>query len=97
MIKPDEALAFFNELSDKLSRAIKSEDYGSAKTLAKKQELFLSKLEQPNTNKFSLNFDEEWKNALEKHKYLILTVENNMRELNTKTKTSLKRLKGYAN
>ena len=97
MIKPDEALDFFNKLSGKLSSAIKSEDYGSAKTLAKKQKLFLSKLEQQNTNKFNLNLDEEWKNALEKHKYLIKTVEDNMRELNTKTKSSLKRLKGYAN
>ena len=97
MIKPDEALHFFNDLSGELSRAIKSEDYGSAKTIAKKQKLFVSKFAQLNTNKSSLNLDEEWKNALEKHQYLIKTVENNMRELNSKTKSSLKRLKGYAN
>ena len=97
MIKPDEGLDFFNELSVKLSRAIKSEDYGAAKTLAEKQRLFVSKFAQFNTNKFSLNLDEEWKNALEKHQSLIKIVENNMRELNSKTTSSLKRLKGYAN
>ena len=97
MIKPDEALDFFNKLSCELSRAIKNENYGSAKTLAKKQKLFVSKFEQLNTYESSLNLDEEWENALERHRYLIKTVENNMRELNSKTKSSLKRLKGYAN
>ena len=47
-------------------------------------------------NNFDSDFDKSWTISLEKHRALIKIMENDLKDLNSKTKKLLQRLKGYS-
>ena len=89
-------LITFDDLSVELSKAIKKNDYNLASNLAEKQCNFIQKVSGSMSNNFDPDFDKSWTFSLEKHKDLIKIIENDLKDLNSKTKKLLQRLKGYS-
>ena len=86
----------FDELSVELSEAIKKNNYNLARKLAEKQYDFMQRVSGSMANNFDPDFDKSWTISLEKHKNLIKIIENDLKDLNSKTKKLLQRLKGYS-
>ena len=89
-------LITFDELSVELSKAIKKNDYNLVRMLAEKQYSFMQKVSGSMSNNFDPNFDKNWAISLEKHINLIKIIESDLKDLNSKTKKLLQRLKGYS-
>ena len=89
-------LITFDELSVELSKAIKKNNYNLVRMLAEKQYNFMQRVSESMANNFDPNFDKSWTISLEKHKALIKIIENDLKDLNSKTKKLLQRLKGYS-
>lgn len=89
-------LITFDELSVELSKAIKKNDYNLVRMLAEKQYSFMQKVSGNMSNNFDPNFDKNWAISLEKHINLIKIIEGDLKNLNSKTKKLLQRLKGYS-
>ena len=89
-------LITFDELSVELSKAIKKNNYNLARNLAEKQYNFMQRVSGSMANNFDPDFDKSWTISLEKHKDLIKIIENDLKDLNSKTKKLLQRLKGYS-
>ena len=89
-------LITFDELSVELSKAIKKNDYNLVRMLAEKQYSFMQKVSSSMSNNFDPNFDKSWAISLEKHINLIKVIEGDLKNLNSKTKKLLQRLKGYS-
>ena len=89
-------LITFDELSVELSKAIKKNDYNLVRILAEKQYSFMQKVSSSMSNNFDPNFDKSWAILLEKHINLIKIIESDLKDLNSKTKKLLQRLKGYS-
>ena len=89
-------LITFDELSVELSKAIKKNDYNLVRMLAEKQYSFMQKVSSSMSNNFDPNFDKNWAISLEKHINLIKVIEGDLKNLNSKTKKLLQRLKGYS-
>ena len=89
-------LIVFDELSLELSKAIKKNNYNLAKKLAEKQYYFMQRVSDSMANNFDPDFDKSWTISLDKHKNLIKVIENDLKDLNSKTKKLLQRLKGYS-
>ena len=89
-------LITFDELSVELSKAIKKNDYNLVRILAEKQYSFMQKVSSSMSNNFDPNFDKNWAISLEKHINLIKVIEGDLKNLNSKTKKLLQRLKGYS-
>ena len=86
----------FDQLSVELSKAIKRNNYNLVRKLAEKQYSFMQKVSGSMANNFDPNFDKSWAISLEKHKALIKIIENDLKDLNSKTKKLLHSLKGYS-
>ena len=89
-------LITFDELSIELSKAIKKNNYNLARNLAEKQCNFMQRVSGNIANNFDPDFDESWTISLEKHRALIKVMKNDLKDLNSKTKKLLQRLKGYS-
>ena len=89
-------LITFNELSVELSKAIKKNDYNLVRMVAEKQYNFMQRFSGNIANNFDPDFDKSWTISLEKHRALIKTMKNDLKDLNSKTKKLLQRLKGYS-
>ena len=89
-------LITFDELSVELSKAIKKNDYNLVRMLAEKQYSFMQKVSGSMSNNFDPNLDKNWAISLEKHINLIKVIEGDLKNLNSKTKKLLQRLKGYS-
>ena len=89
-------LITFDELSVELSKAIKKNDYNLVRTVAEKQYNFIQRVSGSIANNFDPDFDKSWTISLEKHRALIKIMENDLKDLNSKTKKLLQRLKGYS-
>ncbi|GIS16480.1 MAG: hypothetical protein CM15mP117_19120 [Alphaproteobacteria bacterium] len=88
-------LITFDELSVELSKAIKKNDYNSVRMVAEKQNDFMQRVKGIMTNNFDPDFDKSWTISLKKHKGMIKIIENDLKDLNSKTKKLLQQLKGY--
>ena len=86
----------FDELSVELSKAISEKNYDLVSMLAEKQYNFMQRVNCNMANNFEYENDESWRISLEKHKHLIKIIENDLKDLNSKTKKLLQRLKGYS-
>ena len=64
--------------------------------VAEKQYNFMQRVSGSMSNNFDPDFDKSWTISLEKHKDLIKIIENDLKDLNSKTKKLLQRLKGYS-
>ena len=89
-------LVTFDELSVELSKAISEKNYDLVSMLAEKQYNFMQRVNCNMANNFEYEYDERWRISLEKHKNLIKIIENDLKDLNSKTKKLLQRLKGYS-
>ena len=89
-------LITFDELSVELSKAIKNNDYNLVRMVAEKQYNFMQRVSGSIANNFDSDFDKSWTISLEKHRALIKIMENDLKDLNSKTKKLLQRLKGYS-
>ena len=89
-------LVTFDELSVELSKAIKKNNYNLARTLAEKQCHCMQRVSDSIANNFDPDFNKNWTISLEKHKNLIKIIENDLKDLNSKTKKLLQQLKGYS-
>ena len=89
-------LITFDELSVELSKAIKNNDYNLVRMVAEKQYNFMQRVSSSIANNFDPDFDKSWTISLEKHRALIKIMENDLKDLNSKTKKLLQRLKGYS-
>ena len=85
----------FDELSVELSKAIKKNNYNLARKLAEKQYDFMQRVSGSMANNFDPDFEQSWTTSLEKHKGMIKIIENDLKDLNSKTKKLLQQLKGY--
>ena len=88
-------LVTFDELSVELSKAIKKNDYRLVRTVAEKQYDFMQRFSGSMANNFDPDFEQSWTTSLEKHKDMIKIIENDLKDLNSKTKKLLQQLKGY--
>ena len=88
-------LITFDELSVELSKAIKKNDYRLVRTVAEKQYDFMQRFSGSMANNFDPDFEQSWTTSLEKHKDMIKIIENDLKDLNSKTKKLLQQLKGY--
>ena len=89
-------LIAFDELSVELSNAIKKNDYNLVRMVAEKQYNFMQRVSDNIANNFDPDFDKSWTISLEKHRALIKIMKNDLKDLNSKTKKLLQRLKGYS-
>ena len=86
----------FNHLTNKLSQALNKKNYTQAGNLALKQHRLIEAFEYSDYAPSDKDVIEEWQQALNKYLILRETVEAELKNLNTNTRDSLKRLNGYA-
>ena len=89
-------LITFDELSVELSKAIKKNNYNLARNLAEKQYSLIQSVSGSMADNFDPDFEKRWIISLEKQKTLIKIIESDLKDLNSKTKKLLQRLKGYS-
>ena len=96
MIKIYDQIDKLNDLSYQLLQAINQQNFDKARLLAIKQNKLIDKLAIASDASRVLDKKGDWQSALEGCQTLRKALQSELKKLNTDTRNSLKRLKGYS-
>ena len=87
----------FKGLSKQLLKALKQNNYSKAEHIASKQQMLIEETANnyPKTPGFEL--EKQWVSEINSYRDIRISLELQLKKLNTKTKRNLTRLKGYTN
>ena len=96
-MKLGEQLEQFKGLSRQLLKALKQNNYSKAEKIASKQQMLVEETANnyPKTPDFEL--EKQWVSEINSYRDIRISLELQLKQLNTKTKRNLMRLKGYTN
>ena len=96
-MKLGEQLEQFKGLSKQLLKALKQNNYSKAEHIASKQQMLIEETANnyPKTPGFEL--EKQWVSEINSYRDIRISLELQLKKLNTKTKRNLTRLKGYTN
>tara|TARA_A100001011_G_scaffold261282_1_gene269756 strand:- start:450 stop:743 length:294 start_codon:yes stop_codon:yes gene_type:complete len=89
-------LSQFKDLSKQLIRALKQNNYSKAQNIALKQQLLVEKITNVSSAELSFKRTKQWELALKNYQDLRISLESDLKHLNSSTKQTLKLLSGYA-
>ena len=89
-------LAQFKSLSKQLIKALKQNNYSKAQNIALKQQVLFEKITDASPPELSWILVKQWESALKTYQDIRLSLESDLKHLNSSTKQTLKLLSGYA-
>ena len=89
-------LTQFKELSKQLVKSLKQNKYDKAKDIALKQQALIHKISRTSLSKPSLTQENQWEEALKDYQDIRISLELDLKHLNSRTKKTLAGLSGYA-
>ena len=96
-MKLGDQLEQFKSLSKQLLKAIKQNNYSKAENISSKQQMLIEKTVNNDPKTPCLELENQWISEIKSYREIRISLELQPKKLNTKTKKSLKRLKGYTN
>ena len=96
-MKLGDQLEQFKSLSKQLSKALKQNNYSKAESISSKQQMLIEKTVNNNPKTPSLELENQWISEIKSYRDIRISLELQLKKLNTKTKKNLNRLKGYTN
>ena len=87
----------FKGLSKQLLKALKQNNYFKAENIASKQERLIKETVTKYPKTPSLELEKQWISEIKSYRNIRISLELQLKKLNTKTKKNLNRLKGYTN
>ena len=96
-MKLGDQLEQFKDLSKQLLRALKQNNYSKAENIAFKQQMLIEDTANNHPKTPSLELEKQWISEIKSYRNIRISLELQLKKLNTKTKKNLNRLKGYTN
>ena len=96
-MKLGEQLEQFKGLSKQLLKALKQNNYSKAENISSKQQMLIEKTVNNDPKTASLELENQWISEIKSYRDIRISLELQLKKLNTKTKKNLNRLKGYTN
>ena len=96
-MKLGDQLEQFKSLSKQLLKALKQSNYSKAENISSKQQMLIEKTVNNNPKTPSLELENQWISEIKSYIDIRISLELQLKKLNTKTKKNLNRLKGYTN
>ena len=96
-MKLGDQLEQFKDLSKQLLKALKQNNYSKAENIAFKQQMLIEDTANNYPKTLSLELEKQWVSEKKSYKDIRISLELQLKKLNTKTKKNLNRLKGYTN
>ncbi len=87
----------FKSLSKQLLKALKQNNYSKAENIASKQQMLIEDTANNYPKTLSLELEKQWVSEIKSYRDIRISLELQLKKLNTKTKKNLKRLKEYTN
>ena len=96
-MKLGDQLEQFKSLSKQLSKALKQNNYSKAENIAFKQQILIDETANNYPKRPSLELEQQLASEIKSYRDIRISLELQLKKLNTKTKKNLNRLKGYTN
>ena len=96
-MKLREQLEQFKGLSKQLLKALQQNNFSKAENIASKQQMLIEKTVNNDPKTASLELENQWISEIKSYRDIRISLELQLKKLNTKTKKNLNRLKGYTN
>ena len=96
-MKLGDQLEQFKDLSKQLLKALKQNNYSKAENIAFKQQMLIEDTANNYPKTLSLELEKQWVSEIKSYRDIRISLELQLKKLNTKTKKNLNRLKGYTN
>ena len=96
-MKLGEQLEQFKGLSKRLLKALEQNNYSKAENIAFKQQILIDETANNYPKRPSLELEQQLASEIKSYRDIRISLELQLKKLNTKTKKNLKRLKGYTN
>ncbi len=96
-MKLGDQLEQFKDLSKQLLKALKQNNYSKAENIASKQQMLIEDTANNYPKTLSLELEKQWVSEIKSYRDIRISLELQLKKLNTKTKKNLKRLKEYTN
>ena len=87
----------FKSLSKQLLKALKQNNFSKAENIASKQQMLIEDTANNYPKILSLELEKQWVSEIKSYRDIRISLELQLKKLNTKTKRNLMRLKGYTN
>ena len=96
-MKLGEQLEQFKGLSKQLLKALQQNNFSKAENIASKQQMLIEDTANNYPKTLSLELEKQWVSEIKSYRDIRISLELQLKKLNTKTKRNLMRLKGYTN
>ena len=96
-MKLGEQLEQFKGLSKQLLKALEQNNYSKAENIASKQQMLIEQTANNYPKTPNLVLEKQWVSEIKSYRDIRISLELQLKNLNSKTKKNLKRLKGYTN
>ena len=96
-MKLREQLEQFKGLSKQLLKALQQNNFSKAENIASKQQMLIKETANNYLKTPSFELKKQWVSEMNSYRDIRISLELQLKKLNTKTKRNLMRLKGYTN